>query len=391
MQSKCAAADVDQPLIIGVFVLMATVPASVMLMAPVLLGAFVDHLHFAIDQAGYVISLEIGALAIGGLPIALLVHRLNLRMVSRVLFIFLAVGNLFSANLDSFAPFALSRFVTALAGGGLLAISVTYIGFTKRRERNYAFWIMGQLLWSAFGLIAVPIVVASHGLKPVFVILSVISLMFLPMVGRMPDHRAYGRHEFDHVIAGIGKLRALLGVLAIFLMYGGGNGVFVFLERIGIQAGINQQTAGVVLGLSALFGVAGAGIAAVLGSRFGWWRPIATGMGLYVISLWVLLGHVNIYGYSIAVSLFAATWSLLLPFFFSRITAIDSGGRLIIVANVMYWAGLTCGPATAAYIVKNSELQMVLYLAISSTLISLLCIRATFPRLDLRPNLPSYD
>ncbi len=58
---------------------------------------------------------------------------------------------------------------------------------TANPSRVYAFWVLGQLLLGMVGLLVLPALFASFGLKVVYLILAAIMLCCLPLVPAFPQ------------------------------------------------------------------------------------------------------------------------------------------------------------------------------------------------------------
>ena len=65
------------------------------------------------------------------------------------------------------------------------------------------------------------------------------------------------------------RMFAVAVMVGMFAFEAGQSGVFTFIDQIGIQAGLDADQRGTVLGATSFMGMAGAVLAAWLGTRFG--------------------------------------------------------------------------------------------------------------------------
>nr|VXZ87598.1 Uncharacterised protein [Klebsiella pneumoniae] len=106
--------------------------------------------------------------------------------------VFLA-ANLASAVVTQYETLLAARFIASLAGGTLMILCISCAAGTPNPSRVYAFWVLGQLLLGMLGLLALPGLFATFGLKVVYLILAAIMLCCLPLVSAFL--RAFNRFQ----------------------------------------------------------------------------------------------------------------------------------------------------------------------------------------------------
>lgn len=97
------------------------------------------------------------------------------------------VGNLASALVQDFTLLLPLRFIASLAGGTLMILCITCAAGTANPSRVYAFWVLGQLVLGAVGLLVLPPLFAHFGLMAVYLILAAIMLCCLPLIPAFPN------------------------------------------------------------------------------------------------------------------------------------------------------------------------------------------------------------
>jgi hypothetical protein len=87
-------------------------------------------------------------------------------------------------------------------------------GRNANPSRVYAFWVLGQLLLGMVGLLVLPALFASFGLKVVYLILAAIMLCCLPLVPAFPS-RFQPMSASSRQPPAVAPLRKLCAVLAV--------------------------------------------------------------------------------------------------------------------------------------------------------------------------------
>lgn len=81
------------------------------------------------------------------------------------------------------------------------------------------------------------------------------------------------------------RLPAWIAILALFIQFATFSAVWGFMERIGVDNGLEATTVGTILSLSILAGLGGAFLAAFLGNKHGHIMPLLGGLVLTVFAI----------------------------------------------------------------------------------------------------------
>lgn len=119
--------------------------------------------------------------------------RLDWRQVALTAGVVFLAANLASAVVTQYETLLAARFIASLAGGTLMILCISCAAGTPNPSRVYAFWVLGQLLLGMLGLLALPGLFATFGLKVVYLILAAIMLCCLPLVSAFL--RAFNRFQ----------------------------------------------------------------------------------------------------------------------------------------------------------------------------------------------------
>lgn len=349
---------------IAAVVVLASITPAVLLFAPVIVGALVTDLGFTLQQAGYIISIELAGMAFATIPALFWLSKLNWQKVCYVALAFIITANLASAQITSFEYLAFVRFMLALAGGSIMLIGLATIGLAENQERLFGLWVVGQLLVGTIGLATLPHVVTLGGVGAFYAGLAVLMVPLLLLVRHLPSHGARDIGAQAKISTTVLKL-GTLGLAAIFLFYVSLGGVWAYVERIGAAAGFASSSIGYTLSIASIVGIAGATTASAMGARFGRLIPIVAGFMLLLASIFLLFSLHEELTFLLASCFFKYAWTFTLPYLLASMTSLDKSGHLIVTTNLVIGGGLAAGPALAALtLTENVDFNRVLLLGI---------------------------
>ena len=360
--------DINSRASVTVLMALGALAAAILMMAPAFVGAYITLLGFSPQQAGYLISADMAGMGLASLPAMWWINRLNWRQVTRAALLVMVAGNLLSASQDSFSLILITRFFTGLASGTIMSICLASIGLTRDPDRVFGLWIVAQLITGAVGFALFPHILALGGLPSIFIILAAVVLSLSFFVRHLPVSGAGAKAAAAQGPAAIIKYRLALaacGILGVLCFYIGQSCIWAFLGRIGIAYQLDSEFVSYALSLSSLAGIAGALSASALSGRWGRLLPAVAGFGIILLSLALLLNRLPNAGYMLATCLFQFSLAYTLPYLLGSITAIDSTGRIILLANIMIGGGLAIGPAIAGSMIGSGGYQPVIWLGLA--------------------------
>ena len=141
--------------------------------------------------------------------------------------------------------------------------------------------------------------------------------------------------------------------------YLGLGGVWAFVERIGVDAGIDAEGIGNALAIGMAFGLLGAFVAAAVADRFGRVMPFVVAMAGQVVAVWLFAELENVNGLVIAICLYNGTWNFALPYLFAMAALADTRGQLVVLMSTAQAIGLTFGATMAGAIIGQWGLRAV--------------------------------
>ncbi|MEJ2171748.1 MAG: MFS transporter [Woeseiaceae bacterium] len=339
---------------------------------PVYLGALADHLQFSSEQLGFVAGSEISGSVIASIAAFFWVKRWNWRVVAAFALAFTFLGNLASAWVTDFHLMAATRFLTGVLGlGTAYALAVAAVSDTQKLNRNFSLAIVGQVSVGVLAFALLPPHIEAWGLKAVFVPLALLGLVMLPALRHLPRSRME-RSAVEHSAAAGSTVPAWLALGCQWVWYVGIGGLWAFIERLGVDAGIEHAAVGRGLAVGMAVSLAGAFGAAAIGDRFGRILPLTVALLGQAASIWMIAGVGVPNDFLVAVTLFNICWNLALPFILGTAAIADTSGRLIVLLPMAQTTALVVGPVTAGILIGEFGLWAVLYQAAAAIFVAIL-------------------
>lgn len=371
-------ADVNGWPAVASAILLGTIGVLSFIIQPGLVQGYVTHLGLgeaaAVDLAG----IEMLGVALATIALAMFGGRVDWRHVVLAGLGLAVVGNAGSAATQG-ALFALFRFVSGLGEGMIISISFTFVGVTRRTERNVALYLVLLLTYGAFTLWQLPAILDAIGLPGLFAAFAALSALAVVTVPLVP--RAYHAQEMANPEARQ-LSRVLLAVaLAGVLAYNLAQGIaWAVLFLVGIGAGLGEQQVADSLFLSQVVAIAGALASVFLAARLNRNAAIAFGILVGAASIALLEGAPSAAFFTVGVCGFNFLWNFVLPFILGRICDFDTSGRMMSLAIAMQMTGLGGGPLLAARLIDGNGYGPVLTLCIGLFIASFLLLQLPMRR-----------
>lgn len=370
MTDKTVNINSRQSLIAIIF--LAVIGPCVFIVQPGFVQGLVEYLNFSEQQAGFIASAEMWGIASGTIALIFLVDRMSWRRLCLVLLGFAVVGNLASVGQTEPVILGALRFVAGIGAGGLISLTFTLAGLTRRSDRNIALIIVWVLTYGAAVLYFMPQAYQAIGMAGVLVFFAVFSLCGVAFVRFLPDSGdAHADVDGDYNYS-IG-LRNL--TLLAILIYNIGIGIvwaYLFLE--GLETGMAEQSVANALMISQIAGIGGALFVVFFEVRLGRLVPMMIGFVGIAVAIAMLLNDPTQSDFWWAVCGFNLLWNLTMPYTISTSGDFDAKGQTVVYAIAVQMLGLAIGPYLAAELLGDGNYDVVNTAAIAAFLLSGLMI-----------------
>ncbi|RLA52512.1 MAG: hypothetical protein DRR42_07345 [Gammaproteobacteria bacterium] len=373
--------DVNSLGTMATLLLIGALVMAILLLAPIVVGAYITELGFSVQQAGYLISADMAGIGFATIPALFWLPRFSWHLVFKISLLATIALHIASALTGDFTQLLAIRFFCGLGSGTIVAVCIVCFGLTRHPDRVYALWVAGQLLIGAFGLAVLPHVMPEWGIKVVFFSLAATSgaallfLKYIPSSIEAAQPITGAKHHAHLGTKSTGKIA--LGIAGLYLFYVALSGVWAYIERIGVSAELTPEHIGYILAIASILGIAGALTASVLDTRWGRLVPTAFGLVIIVTGLLALSGVNSVNTSAAALFILGAftfkyAWTFILPYFLASISSQDKSGRAIVIANIFVGAGMASGPAIAAQFITGESYTSLITMGIICMLVCFL-------------------
>ncbi len=322
-------------------------------LGPLLVGEYIAALDVSDSRAGLIMSAEMSGFTLGAALLFVFLAK-NWRGIVITALLLMILGNAISLLVNGLSAFVISRFIAGLGAGILMTMTIEVIALMRNPDRIYGLWTIGQLALGATGMIIFPAIIASQGIKTVFLIWAILAMILFASVQFYPHGRdSVSSPNTENKTAH----RSILGLLCLgglFVYYCGQAGVWVYMERVGTSWNLSPQMVADTLFLSLIAGIVGSGLAILVGNRFGRSIPLSVSMILSAISILLIIQFSGANMFVLATCLFNFGWYLFLPYISAVIAAIDNTGKLLVGLSLTFPAGLAAGPAIASLLIGDA-------------------------------------
>jgi predicted MFS family arabinose efflux permease len=355
---------------IAAIVYLAVIGPCVFILQPGYVQGLVEYLGFSEPQAANIAAAEMFGLAAMAVLLNFIISRFDWRRLALIFVLISSLGNLLTVGQTDYHFLQGIRFLTGLGSGGLISLTFTMMGLTRRSERNFGYIVTFVLIYGALGILAMPAAFHSIGMNGVLLFFALFCASGLAFVRRLPRSSGHA----GPMQPGGKNYRWLIKItaLAAILLYNFGIGiVWVYLFLVGVEAGMREQAVANALTVSQFLGIAGAFLAVVLERRLGHLTPLLIGVLGGAAGIALLLGAIGYGRYATGVCLFNFLWNLSMPYLLAILAGFDRRGHMVAYGVSMQMIGYAAGPALAAVLFTAAGYDAVNAAAIAMFVMSM--------------------
>ena len=219
--------------------LLFSIGPAAMLVMPMIVGAYVDELHFTDRQAGLLASVEATGICVASVLGIIWVRMLNWRVVTLTGLGCAIVANIAAAATNGFASMLVCRALTSLGAGTAFAAATASLGEQKNPQSAFGIGLAVQTLLTTLIMAMSAKILEWHGIAGIFLTLALLALVVALPVGWLPKRTQKSIPIDDPTLHSdpFNRVRIILGLAATAMFYAGALGFWVYLERIGNAAG----------------------------------------------------------------------------------------------------------------------------------------------------------
>ena len=321
-------------------------------LAPIFVGALISGLNVPGTKAGLLVSVEFGGIALTAILIGPLVARISKRRLAVFGCACALSAHVVSTFVSSYDILIWIRFFAGLGTGTALAAGGAAVAMSVTPDRLFALIKSLSALAMALILMLGGYSVKWFGISGGFGLLAIFFLLALPLLFLLPGESAVKKKETEREsmpAIGMGSL-----TIAGLLIWMGSSGLcFAFATKIGEASGLDIQRAGLILGISFLFGIGGGLVAAWLGLRAGRSLPLFAGIIVNAITWWLVCVVPHPLVYTVCITLNSIAYFFTLPYILGTAAALDRQGRWAAIASTLILAAMAVSPSIGGWIYEQ--------------------------------------
>ena len=330
---------------------------------PLIFGTAADAFGFTPQHIGYFGSAYMFGFSVSSIALFFFMHRINWQVAMG--FGTVAGAGIFAATAAISNPhiWIFLWFLIGLLFGQVFSLVVRAAMDLSDPTRAYGGKLALETFIPAIMLLLFPPLVVSHWGYTGLALVAALLLVLMALTARyMPARaRVQGLQRTDSPVAKnrAHQLLAWFGIITIAIYFGGQLSVWIFAERAANSLGYSPESIGVIL----FVGKCGAGfggvIAAVVGERYGRWKPHLYSIIVMTLGQVLLITHVNYWAFTSGAFLFEIAWAYIVSYLVAVIAWLDETKRLTVIAPAAMALGGSYGPAVAGHLVDENNYENV--------------------------------
>lgn len=352
-----------------------------MMTTPILIGGAVDSAQLTAEQAGWIGTLSIGAVATVSMLVPPLLRRFHGRLPLVLFALLLVLGYGGFAISRDFAAFSLFALLGGTGSGGLLAGMAMRIAKAPSPDQVYGvIYAVATGIYAAL-LFVLPIFGGRYGVPAEFGLLALVALATMPTLAWLGNDVAMEEH---HHAAGGQRSWGMIAIIVLvmtvaFPLYGG---VYAFSERRAVAIGLDPAAIGATLGATTAMTVVGALLVAWVGTRPGRTIPTLVTMAVATLSYGLVLGAGSMALFIAGMLAFGLMQMALNSYFFGLASVLDREGRVAAALQGYSLVPYALGAALFGTLGNDGNLARLALPSVAVNIVAALILVPMLIRLD---------
>ena len=333
---------------------------AVLVGVPVISTAWVNLLGFSEVEVGRVAGADLGGLSLGALLAALLVAKVNRRLLVFAAIVIAATANGLCLVLVDYDQVLWLRLMAGFGSGIYTAVAVCSLGATSKPARAFNMMLFAFAFSQALELHVLP-QLSMNGIYTVFIGCYLVTLPFLGWIPPHPVEKGLdveidveegggGHHgEHRHVPAYV----PWLVLSAIVVTYINIGAYWTYIELASLADGATPAWVTQVLVWTSFCSIIGCLFATLVSNRFGLARPLLVALVSMAIVVGMLAGGINDTNIVISVFSFNFLWIFVDVYQMSTVANVDHSGKYAALMPGAQGLGTIIGPNLAATILAR--------------------------------------
>lgn len=351
---------VDKPSSVISAILLGTLSVLSFIVQPAEVQGLVSDMGMSDAAANGVIGLEMAGIALATILVALVGNRFNWRVLLAISLVLGVSGDLASAALARGPWLGAMRALSGLGHGGLISLSFTFIGLTRRVERNLALFLAVLLTYGALGILFMPQVLGAVHFEGLFLLFAAGTAIGFATIPFVPTSST-ARQAPSSTAVQLSVPLLAMGLLAVLAYNIAMGSIWANLGLIGVHANLADAGVTKALAASQFVAIGGALAALMLERQLGRNRALGFGILAGAACIAALGGFRSLAVYSIAVCTLNFSWNFVQPFILAAVADFGINGRMMSFAVAVQMIGLSLGPILSSLFITSSDFGVIGY------------------------------
>jgi MFS family permease len=322
--------------------------AGMLLFKPLIVGALIDDYHFSPAQSGSVAGIEMAGVGVSAFIVAAFGGAWNRRRVilmGATLGILGSLGPVFS---EAYLPILLCRLLAGIGCGLIASIVLAVIGTTRDPDRTFGLYYMLSYASAALLMPTAVWTILRFHVAGGYILIALLLCVVYVTVHRIPATYTGLREDgTKHILPPFPLMSGVLSLGLSLIFWIGFGGIWAFVERLGVTAGLDHAAIGGVLSFSQIAAFAGAMTASLLHTKFGRTPILAASIGFAILGVIMVGWASSISVFTVGVLIFGFIWPLFLAYLGGSMAMLDPAGRIVAMSVTSQTVGMAVGPALA--------------------------------------------
>lgn len=348
--SKASVFDRWQSLAVGLY--MSIAGYAVLAGIPVISTAWSGLLGFSETQVGRVAGADLGGLSVGAVFAALVVARMNRRILVLLAVIAVTALNVACIFVQDYFGTLVLRFLAGTAGGVVTGVAVATLGGRTKAARAFNYLLFSFAFVQAAEMYVLPRISMAQ-------IYTLFALSYIPILAVLRWLPSRPEPVVSRTIADVSTptvergrnvppLAPWLCLLAMALTYVNIGAYWTYIELAVTDAGLNEDWVGSVLVWVSFFSVLGCLVATLISDRFGLARPLLATLILHALTAGLLVTGIDEPRFFISLYAFNFLWIFVDVYQMGSVANLDGRGRFASLMPAAQGLGQIVGPNIAA-------------------------------------------
>lgn len=365
---------------ISISLFMTLVGYGVLVGVPVISAAWVGLLGFTEEQVGRVAGADLGGLSAGAVLTALVIKRMNRRMLVFLGLVIAVLANALCMVYQDYETVLWLRFGAGVGSGIYTAIAVATLGGSSKPARAYNLMLFAFAFSQAAEMHVLPML-SMNGIYMVFIVCYLVTLPFIFWIPPYAAEKSLdveldveedsGKHHTEH--RHIPAYLPWLCLAAIFFTYINIGTYWTYIELAALDAGVAEDWIVPLLTWVSFGSLVGCLVATLISDRFGLARPLLLTLVIMALIVGILGDEINHRNLMISLICFNLLWIFIDVYQMSTVAVIDKSGTFASMLPAVQGLGQIVGPNIAAsMLAAGLGYNMVFLMCASAAIIGML-------------------